>query len=192
MALQYMLGKAKKELYTLEPAQSSKAANPVKPNTPKRRKSSGSKSPVRVRNRRQSSGHQDDDTEPEQQLLRNLGLSLPADATSNQTRIEVFERALSDRLKKLEIHTTSLQSAMESSISLHITDAHTMLQMLRDSLLAESLYHKVQLLDPDIESSIAMFEDEITSLQETSEAINLQKLHARSVNREQLIERWSR
>lgn len=192
VAMQYVLGEAKKELSSPDPSQTTMTVNPVKPNTQRRRKSSGSKSPVQLRNRRRSSGQQDDDIEPEQQLLRHLGITLPSDVISDRTHMEVFERALSDRLTKLEIHTASLQSTTESSITLHLTDAHTTMQMLRDSLLAESLYNKVQLLDPDIECSIAIFEDEINALQGKLEAVNLQKLHAKNVNREQFIERWSR
>lgn len=93
---------------------------------------------------------------------------------------------------KLEIHSTSLQSTTESSISSHLLDAHLTLQLLQDSLLAESLYSKVRLLDPDIEASVTMFEQEIEDLQRSLEGIDLSALQERNVKREQLVERWSR
>jgi hypothetical protein len=193
MALQYVLDEAKKELQSSEISAPGMTVSPVKPSTQRRRKSSASQSPVRLRNtRRRSSGHLDEDVEPEQQLLRNLGVSLPAEATSDVSRMEILEQALSDRLSKLEGHANSLQSTTESFISSHLSDAHTTLQLLRDSLLADSLYRKVQFLDPDIESSVATFEENVLDLQQKLEAVDLQKLQARNIHRDKLIDRWSR
>lgn len=158
-----------------------------------RRRSSGSQSHVRLRTtRRRSSTQLDEDIEPEQQLLRNLGISLPSEGTSDQERVEILERALSDRLGKLEGHLTNLHSTTESSISDHLQDARATLQLLQDSLLTESLYHKVQFLEPEIDSSIATFEEDLQELQKTLEAVNLRKLQVRNVHREKLVERWAR
>jgi len=193
MALGFVTDEAKTELLPPTPWSPSKLSSPVKSNIQKRRKSSSSKSPVRARNpSRRSSGHLEDDLGPEQQLLRNLGVSIPAEATSDQTRSDVLEKAMSDRISKLEAHVTSVQSTTESSISCHLQDAHITLQLLRDSLLTESPYHQVQLLDPEIIYSVDKFEQDVQALQERIEAVNLQRLQTRSVHKEQLIERWSR
>jgi hypothetical protein len=191
MALQFVVGSAKQELAQPENGSPTKTSSPVKPNTQRRRKSSNSQSPVRTR-RRSSGKLLDEDIEPEQQLARNLGIALPAEAVSDTARIDVLERALSDRISKLESHATSLQSTTESSISSHLHDAHTTLELLHDSLLAESLYHKVQLLDPRIESSVATFEKDVQDLQKDLEAVDLHTLQSRNVHKEQLIKRWSR
>jgi hypothetical protein len=194
MALQYVLDEAKKELQLPEESAPSKPASPVRPNTQRRRKSSATpSSPVRARNtRRRSSGHLDEDVEPEQQLLRNLGISIPAEASADLAQSEVLERALSDRLSKLESHINSLRSTTESSISSHLLDAHVTLQLLQDSLLADALYHKVRFLDSEVESSIGTFEQDAQDLQQKMEAVNLQKLQARSVHRDEFVGRWSR
>jgi hypothetical protein len=192
MALQYVLDEAKKELQRPEESKPTVTSSPVRPNTQRRRKSSATQSPVRARNtRRRSSGHLDEDVEPEQQLLRNLGISLPAEANTDAARSEVLDRALSDRLSKLEGHANSLQSTTESSISSHLLDAHATFQLLRDSLLADTLYRRVQLLNPDIELSVETFERDIQEIQDKLETVNLQKLQARSVHRDELVERWS-
>jgi hypothetical protein len=193
MALQYVLDEAKRELQRPEESAPSKTASPVRPNTQRRRKSSVTQPPVRVRNtRRRSSGPFDEDIEPEQQLLRNLGISIPAEANTDAARNEILERALSDRLSKLEGHANSLQSTTESSISSHLLDAQVTLQLLRDSLLADARYHKVQFLDPETESSVNGFEKDVLDMQEKLEAVNLQKLQSRNVHRDMLVERWSR
>jgi DNA-binding HxlR family transcriptional regulator len=192
MALQYVLDEAKKELLRPDVSTPGAKLKSAKPSTQKP-KSSGPGSPVKRRNtRRRSSGPLDDEIEPEQQLLRNLGISLPTDAVSNQSRIEALERALLDRSNKLEGHANNLQSSTESSISSHLLDAQVTLHLLRDSLLAQSPYHSVKLLDPEVESSITELENDVQQVQQKLEKVDLQKLQAKNVHREQLVERWSR
>ena len=192
MALQYVLDEAKKELQRPEESVSSKNSSPIRPNIQRRQKSSTT-SPIRVRDtQRRSSSHLEEDLEPEEQLLRNLGISIPSDANTDTTRSEVLERALSDRLSKLEGHANSLQSTTESSTSLHLSVAHLTLQLLRDSLLADTRYRKVQFLDSKLVSSVAEFERDILDVEGELEAVNLQKLQARNVHRDELVERWSR
>lgn len=191
MALRVVLDTAKKELSRVIEDPPPKAS-PSKPRAQKRRTSSAP-SPARARNaRRRSSGMGDEDIDPEQQLARNLGITLPVDAVPDEARVEALEQILADRLTKLDIHSSSLQTTTESSISSHILDSRLTLQLLQDSLLAESLYHKVRLLDPDIESSVSMFQQEIVELQGSLDDIDLQQLLVKNVNRDQIIERWGR
>ena len=190
MALKAVLDSARKELSRVEEPTPITQSSPRRPNIQKRRTSSVS-SPGKTRlNRRRSSGVENEEIDPEQQIARNLGITLPADSVSNHSRAEALERALSDRSNKLDIHATSLQSTTESSISSHLSDSQMTLQLLQDALLAETLHHKVQLLDPDIEASISMFQQEIEDLKMELEGVDLQRLQARNVNREQFIARW--
>lgn len=194
MALECVLDSAKKELSRVViMSADNEAASPAKSNTQKRRTSSTTKSPGRPNlSRRRSSGVENDDVNPEQQIARNLGISLPTNSVSDQAHAEVLERALADRITKLGIHRANLQSTTESSISSHVLDSHLTLQLLQDCLLAETLYHNVQLVDPDIEASVSMFQQEIRELQSTLDGIDLGKLQSKNTHREQLIERWSR
>jgi len=190
MAIQCVLDAAQKELSRVE---SPTTSSPSEQDTQRRRASSVAHLPIQTRNtRRRSSVLENDDVEPEQQIARNLGITLPPVGVSEQARANALEKSLSERLTKLEIHSTTLQSTTESSISSHLSDAHLTLQLLQDSLLAESLYSKVRLLDPDIEASVTMFEEEIENLQGSLERIDLSVLQERNVKREQLVERWSR
>lgn len=193
MALRYILEEAKRELESSETPTTEKKPKAPKSPTMQRTKSSGPTSPVRKRPiRRRSSGQAEDELEPEQQLLRNLGISLPADSAPEQQRIDALERALFDRANRLEAHSHSLQSSTETSISSHLLDAHITLHLLRNSLLAHSPYNSVSLLDPDVESSLSMLQNDIEHLQERLEGLDLKKLQARNPHREQLVERWSR
>jgi hypothetical protein len=129
--------------------------------------------------------------EPEQQLARNLGVVLPAEGVSDTARVEALEKMLSERITRLESHANSLQSTAETSISSHLLDAQITLGLLRDSLLAETLYGKVRLMDPDVESDISKFDHEVQDLQRSLEAVELHTLQAKNMNREQLVGRWS-
>jgi hypothetical protein len=192
MALQFVIDAAKKELSRPKPS-ATKATSPTKSNTQKRRKSSSSQtSPIRARTtRRRSSGH-DEDIEPEQQLARSLGIVLPAEEVSDTARVDAREKMLSERVARLEGHANSLQSTTESSISSHLLDAQITLGLLQDCLLAETSHGKVQLLDPKVELEVANFDQEVQDVQKSLESMELHALQAKNVNREQLVERWSR
>ena len=187
MAVEIVLSEAETELHRTAPELDKSSSSPARANQ-QRRRSSASTIQVRQKGRR-SSGPAED---PEQQLLRNLGISQAIDSTSDQARIEAFERALSDRMRKLEGHAATLQSTSESSISSYLLDSHLTLQLLRESLLSDTSYNKVRLLNSETESDIASFELDVQDLQKNLDAVDLQKLSARNVHREQLIGRWSR
>ncbi|KAF4636224.1 hypothetical protein G7Y89_g1879 [Cudoniella acicularis] len=198
MALNFVLSSARQELSRVEevsPLSSKNAASPSnKPNTQRRRTSSSNQSPIRARNaRRRSSGiFENEDVDPEQQLARNLGISLPTEPISDAARAEMLEKTLADRVLKLDIHANSLQQTTELAISSHLLDANLTLQLLQDSLLAETMHGKVRLLDPDIESSVTMFEQEIEDLEAALEGVDLGLLSERNVKREEIVGRWSR
>ena len=141
-------------------------------------------------NRRRSSTFEEMDAE--QQLLRNLGISLPTENDSDDARTEFLENVLRERVEKLKSHMANLESTTETTISSHVHNADVTLQLLYNALQADSVYGEVQLLDPDIVSSFNAFEEEIKNLHENLEAVNLQRLQLKNVHKEQLIKRWSR
>jgi hypothetical protein len=193
MATKFVVESAKKELMAPEWATQSKPSSPVKSNTPARRKSSGANTALRIRgNHRRSSGNMEEDMEPELQLAKALGISLPAEGVPESTRAEVLEKMLLERVGRLEGHATNLQSATETSIASHLLDAHMALEMLHESLLAESLYGKVHLLDPTTEESVGSFEHDLQAVQKSLEAVDLYSLQSKNFHREQFIQRWAR
>lgn len=192
MATDHVVASAKKELLSLEPDTESKSTSPIKSNTRTRRKSIDAKSALTRKNHRRSSGMIEDDTEPEQQLARNLGITLPPEESNDVERVKVFEKMLRERLMRLEGYAAGLQSSTENSIAAHLLDANITLGLLNDSLLAESLYGRVQLVKPEIEDSVAKFEQDIQDVQESLEAVNLHSLQSKNAHRDQFVERWAR
>ncbi|CZT53298.1 uncharacterized protein RSE6_14783 [Rhynchosporium secalis] len=193
MALKAVLEIAKKEVSQPEGLSPVFApSSPTRPNMQTRQKSSTSQAIPKVGKTRRSSGRFDEDIEPEQQLARNLGITLPAEGIPDHERANFLESMLAERLARLEGHAASLQSTTESSISSHLLDARLTLGLLHDSLLSDSSYHKVRLLDPKLEADVSLFEQDVSRLQDDLEKVDLHSLSARNVHREQLIERWSR
>jgi hypothetical protein len=190
MALNLVLDEAIKELSHQNILQS-RPSSPTKSNTQRRRKSTITQSPLKGRSRR-SSGPLYEDIVPEQQLLRDLGISIPSDATSSKAYIEVLERAHSDRTAKIAGHAANLQNATESAIGSHLFDANITLQLLRDELLADSSFKAVRLLDDDMQQDVKAFERKVEEMREKIEGVDVQKLHGRNVHKEQLVERWAR
>lgn len=192
MATDFVVESAKKELVPSEPTTKSKPSSPAKSNTQARRRSSGTNAVLRRAAHRRSSGNMEEDMDPEQQLARTLGLSLPAEGVPDAERVEAIEKMLFERISRLEGHASSLQSTSESSIASHLLDAHMTLGILHDSLLAESLYGKVHLVDPSIEKSVANFEKDIQNVQQSLEAVDLHSLQSKNVHRDQFVQRWAR
>lgn len=192
-ALHTVIEVAKAEFSLPDVSFAENVISPTKQDPQRRPKSSASSSAVQVRNyRRRSSGHLDEDVEPEQQLARNLGISLPSGTMMDQSRLETLERALSDRMSKLDGHATSLQSTTESSISSHLSDVHSTLQILEDCLLDEPVDQEVQLINPAIHASVTSIEQNIEALRKQTDEVDLQKLQAKNVYREELVRRWAR
>lgn len=111
---------------------------------------------------------------------------------SEHAQIEALEQILSERLTKLRLHSDNLQASTETSISSYLQNAHSTLQLLQDSLLAETPFHKVHFLDPELVGAVDTFEDDVLYVQTSMEEIDLQVLQGKNVKRDQIIERWTR
>ena len=93
---------------------------------------------------------------------------------------------------KLGLHSDNLQSSTEGSISEYLKNAHATLQLLRDSLLGETPYGKVRLLEGEMVGAVETFEDDVEYVRASVEEIDLQVLGGRNVKREQIVGRWGR
>jgi hypothetical protein len=186
-----MANAVKSELDT-EPPTSPKARQP---NSPTRlRKQSKAISPVRPRNtRRRSSGTSfDDDANPELQILRNLGVSMPSEPTNERNIAATLQDVLTDRAMKLNGHAKSLQEVSEASIGSHLHDSQVTLQLLMESLLSETQYKSVSLVDEEIQEAIGKLEKGVEEIKREAEAVNLDSFREKNVRRDDLAERWAR
>jgi hypothetical protein len=158
------------------------------------RKQSKPISPVRPRNtrRRSSATSFDDDINPELQILRNLGISLPAEPNNEHNLAAAIHDVVTDRQMKLNGHAKSLQEVSEASVGSHLHDSRVTLQLLMESLLSATQYKSVSLLDKEVHEAIGKLEKGVEEVKRETGAVNLDPLRERNVRKDELVERWAR
>jgi hypothetical protein len=168
----------------------------------RRRKSSGhgnAVSPVRARaqpGRRRSSGTGAiGDEPPLEELLRTLAISAPQDeseAADVKAQVQLLASTLAERRAKAEDVGRNVQQSFESAASSQIADAKLAVQLVRDSILAESPFGEVRLVDPEIEGSLAVLAQELENVNGKLEGVNagLAKIKGKSAKRDEIISRW--
>lgn len=153
-----------------------------------------------IRPRRRSSGGTSHES-PLEHLLGELGISLSAEdddpgaTTSTQTQAALLMRTLAERTQKAADVADSVQSTFEHAATAHLSDARCALQLIRDSVLAESPYAEVHLVDPGIESSIGVLAQEVHNIASRLEGVEGEAAalaRGRNVNRDEIISRWGR
>lgn len=147
-------------------------------------------SPVRTRKAddysRASPGLQES---PIETLLQNLAVSLPEDANPRD-KIAHLAKILSERTQKCTDISKGAQESFEITARAQIQDARQAIQLLRDSVLAESPFGDVKLVDPDIEGSILILAQEVDKAKEKLRVLEGQSVVAGSEKKEDLIQRW--
>lgn len=136
---------------------------------------------------------------PLDHLLGELTLFLPSSNGPSdnpaQAHSNYLSKALADRARKSAEVASSLQFAFESDASSHLADARTALQLIRDSVLAESPFAEVHLVDPGIESSIGVLSQEVHNVASRLEGVEREAAaltRGRNVKRDEIVARWAR
>lgn len=161
---------------------------------PRRRSSSGTGAP-----------HADEN--PLEQLLRHLALGPAGDADADagaaaptpQQRAAALASALADRTSKAADVARNAHESFEAAAVEQAADAALALQLLRDSLLAESPFGgggggRVTLADPETEASVEVLEQELEKAQVRLGGVDaeLVKARGRKGKREEIVRRWGR
>jgi hypothetical protein len=176
------------------------AAAPASPT--RRRRSSGhgnAVSPVRTRiqpgRRRSSGGATIGDEPPLEEILRSLAIGLPQDDDSQaqaQAQVKALATTLAERRSKTDDVALNVQESFEAAATKQIADAKLAVQLVRDSVLAESPFSDVRLVDPEIEGSIAVLAQEVENVRVKLEGVDagLVRIKGKSVKRDELVTRW--
>jgi hypothetical protein len=148
------------------------------------------------------------DEPPLDTLLRTLALSLPPVPSSNPNSTAItfsddasssitgtgcviaLATALSDRTEKAQDVARNAQESFEGSAAAQLADARRAIQLLRDSVLAESPFGEVRLVDPEIEASIGVLGQEISKVREQVEGVDVSAAKGRSEKRTEILKRW--
>ncbi|KAK4187523.1 hypothetical protein QBC35DRAFT_384633 [Podospora australis] len=159
----------------------------------------GMESPVRPRpkqrSRRSSVGATEE--QPLEEILRTLAISLPeaeddTKPVSVQVQARELAKTLTDRRVKADDVARNVQESFEHIATKQIADGKLAMQLVRDSVLAESPFGEVHLVDPEIEGSIAFLRQEMERIRKEKEAVdnNMARLRGRNPKRDELIRRW--
>ncbi|EFY97466.1 hypothetical protein X797_007191 [Metarhizium robertsii] len=172
---------AKAEIAAVIPPKKPRQAIPP---SPVRTRSNASE----VRRRRRSSGAQEES--PIETLLQHLAVILPPDCIKPQDQIGFLESVLAERTRKGNDVAKGAQEGFEMAARAHVEDARQAIQLVRDSLLAESPFGDVKLVDPDMDSSISVLAQEVNKAKERLRSLQGQSIVARSEKRDEFIQRW--
>ncbi|RGP71554.1 hypothetical protein FSPOR_3260 [Fusarium sporotrichioides] len=176
----------KKSLRAAMPASPIRNPSPIRmrANTDGNRRGANSKS------RRRSSGILD---EPAiEALLRDLNLSLPdAEEASIQDQVSALNKAFRDRSDKTTDVMRGAQEGFEMSVTSRLDDARLAIQLLRDSLLAESPFGEVKMLDPEFEESVVALARDVEGVKEKLDAVVDKKALAKSAKKDEFVQRWA-
>ena len=192
----------------MEPAHKKERRPTVGASPLRRRKSStqmSGMSPGRGRaasttRRRSSSAGAHSDKPPLEQLLRHLALIIPGATTTADVstlprqQTTALAATLADRTSKATDVARNVQESFEDAAAEQLKDAGLALQMLRDSLLAESPFGQVRLVDPEIEDSIGVLDQELEKVRSRLEGVDVDivKARGRKGKRDEIIRRWGR
>ncbi|GKT89030.1 vacuolar H+/Ca2+ exchanger [Colletotrichum tofieldiae] len=112
------------------------------------------------------------------------------DATDGARQTAVLSATLAERQAKARDVARNTQETLEGAAASQLADAKLAVQLLRDSLLAESPFGDVRLVDEGIEASIAVLGQEVEKVKERIERVDAGKARQRSERKREILERW--
>lgn len=138
---------------------------------------------------------------PLQHLLCELAINFPEDddpipsnpAGKAQAQTSYLSNTLNERVRKAAEVSHIVQSTFEGTATSCLSDARTAVQLVRDSVLAESPYAEVHLVDPGIEISIGVLAQEVHTMSSRLEGIEREiavLARGRNLKKEEIILRW--
>ncbi|KAK4143126.1 uncharacterized protein C8A04DRAFT_37678 [Dichotomopilus funicola] len=132
---------------------------------------------------------------PLDEILRMLAISAPQDEEDSvgpEGQVKELASTLAMRRAKMQDVALNVQETFESVATKQLADGKLAIQLLRDSVLAESPYGDVRLVDPEIEGSIGVLSQELVNVDEKLKGVEVgvEKLKGRNVKRDEFISRW--
>ena len=124
-------------------------------------------------------------------LLRSLALSLPfTEENTSEEQVANLAHIVAERSNKTNDVSRNAQETFEATTVSNLEDARLAIQLLRDSVLAESSFAEVKLVDPEIEASIRVLGQEVEKVKERLDAVDARKGSGKSEKKDELLRRW--
>lgn len=130
-----------------------------------------------------------------EEILRTLAISLPQEKGGLPdlcAQVNEVSLALASRQEKLQDAAFHTQQNFEEAVIKHVVDGKLAIQLVHDSILAESPFGDVRLVDAEIEKSISVLSQELKKVDEKlgDASAGIEKLKAKSSKRDEFISRW--
>ncbi|KAH6606929.1 hypothetical protein Trco_006082 [Trichoderma cornu-damae] len=160
--------------------------SPSKANTPARKQRSNT---VGSHHRRRSSGVVDEP--PLDSLMYALSVpSSVSEETEGRAQIVALSKILEERWSKCNEIARNAQETFEMGALAQLNDTRLAIQLVRDSVLAESPFNEPRLVDPEISGSITVLAADVEGAKDRLALVEGQRRDRKSEKREEFIERW--
>ncbi|KAL6884909.1 hypothetical protein HDV57DRAFT_491565 [Trichoderma longibrachiatum] len=159
-------------------------SSPSKSGTPRKRSNT-----VGSQHRRRSS---DIANEPPLETLM-YALSVPSsvsDETDGRAQVAALSKILDERRNKLDEIARSAQETFEMGALAQLNDTRLAIQLVRDSVLAESSFNEPNLVDPEISGFITVLAAEVEGAKDRLALVEGQRRDRKREKRDEFVERW--
>lgn len=120
-------------------------------------------------------------------------LSVPSsvsEETQGRAQIVALSKILEERWHKYEEMAQSAQETFELGAVAQLNDTRLAIQLVRDSVLAESPFNEPRLVDPEISGSITVLAADVEGAKERLALVEGQRRDRKSEKRDEFIQRW--
>jgi hypothetical protein len=124
-------------------------------------------------------------------LLETLGIQPSAEQTTTESLLKNLTQVLESRMAKGDDIVKNAQDSYEAVTTSHIDDLALAVQVLSDSVLAETSYSDVKFVDADFEASIDLLKSEVEQAREDLSRLEMKHIGKKSERKEDLVNRWT-
>lgn len=120
-------------------------------------------------------------------------LSVPSsvsEETDGRAQIVALSKILEERLKKTDEIARNAQETFEVGALAQLNDTRLAIQLVRDSVLAESPFNEPRLVDPEIGGSITLLAADVEGAKDRLAVVEGQRRDRKSEKRDEFVERW--
>ncbi|KAL7819474.1 hypothetical protein V8C44DRAFT_318235 [Trichoderma aethiopicum] len=159
-------------------------SSPSKSGTPRKRSNT-----VGSQHRRRSS---DIANEPPLETLM-YALSVPSsvsEETDGRAQVAALSKILDERRNKYDEIARSAQETFEIGALAQLNDTRLAIQLVRDSVLAESSFNEPNLVDPEISGFITVLAAEVEGAKDRLAHVEGQRRDRKREKRDEFVERW--
>lgn len=127
---------------------------------------------------------------PVEMALQHLGIDL--EDGPPQVQVASLCKILGERSRKADDVARSTQESFESNANAYLEDAKVAVQLLMDSLLAESPFGNIQMVDGEFDRSVEALHNDVAQVTERLARVESDRAGESSNKKDDFLQRWAR